>query len=197
MINGLMYASSSSIRVANGKYFDFNAPDPELITIENIARPLSRICRFGGHTPRFYSVAEHSSLAAQAATASGCSDEESLAILLHDAAEAFCGDVVKPLKNIIGRAYADVESRVEQAVGLAFGVDFEKHSDIIKKFDMAMLMAELRFFFGDDSFIWDGEKTAKFIFPVFQQWTPTEAEMQFVDHLQCMIVASTGRSYRE
>ena len=49
----------NTIKVAAGHYVDLVNPDPDTIEIRSIASALSKVCRFGGHCPEFYSVAEH------------------------------------------------------------------------------------------------------------------------------------------
>ena len=70
--------------------FDPLNPVADAIRLEDIARNLSRIPRFNGDTTRFYSVAEHS------IGVSAISDHPAEA-LMHDAAEAYLGDLVRPL----------------------------------------------------------------------------------------------------
>lgn len=84
-------------------------PRPEEIFIEDIAHALSHYCRFGGHCKTFYSVAEHSLFVANLVPA-----KDRLHALLHDAAEAYLGDMINPLK----RTMPEYE-RAEHAVWLA------------------------------------------------------------------------------
>lgn len=71
-------------------------PRPEEIRIGDIAHALSHVCRFAGHSRFFYSVAQHSVLASLAATPASA-----LPALLHDAAEAYMGDIARPWKRFL------------------------------------------------------------------------------------------------
>lgn len=68
-------------------------PDSRVVEIEDIAHALSQICRFGGHTRVPYSVAQHSVVLSYS-----CRPKDRVNALLHDAAEAYLGDVVRPFK---------------------------------------------------------------------------------------------------
>ena len=50
---------STWIQTFTGKVVDLETPTPESISIEDIAHATARLCRYTGHTFRFYSVAEH------------------------------------------------------------------------------------------------------------------------------------------
>jgi hypothetical protein len=86
----------------SGRKVDLEYPKPEDISIEDIAHALSRICRYGGHCKDFYSVAEHSLLVEKVIDANfpDCKPM-SMAALLHDAAEAYLGDIITPLKKTL------------------------------------------------------------------------------------------------
>ena len=84
-----------------GRKVDIFHPSPEMVDIEDIAHALSMTCRFGGHCRDFYSVAEHSVLVEQIGRhALHCTFSRiSMLLLLHDAAEAYIGDIITPIKR--------------------------------------------------------------------------------------------------
>lgn len=95
------------------KEFDFAKPAPSMVHIEDVAQALSRIPRFNGHTTQAYTVGEHSirvgMRALYWARSDGHPEETVIEIarcaLLHDAAEAYTGDIVNPLKQILKKAF--------------------------------------------------------------------------------------------
>lgn len=93
-------------------------PTPEQIVIEDIARALSLQCRFLGHLPTHYSVAQHAIFVSCA-----CAPEDALWGLLHDASEAYLGDVPSPLKRLPQwAAYRAVEAALQAAIYARFGL---------------------------------------------------------------------------
>tara|TARA_R110000764_G_scaffold47789_2_gene106409 strand:+ start:429 stop:932 length:504 start_codon:yes stop_codon:yes gene_type:complete len=74
---------------------------PVKTEISEIAKSLSKLCRYGGDIDMFYSVAEHCVLMAQEILRLGGSKEEAKSILLHDASEATWGDIKRGLKDYI------------------------------------------------------------------------------------------------
>lgn len=103
----------------SGRRFWLLDPRPQDICIEDIARCLGRTSRYYGATlgEHGYSVAQHSVLASEIVGPAA-----RLAALLHDAAEAYVGDVTTPLKKLLGDAYCKIEDRIMRAVIERFGV---------------------------------------------------------------------------
>lgn len=170
---------NNTIKVSAGHYVDLANPDPTTIEVKSIAAALSKVCRFGGHCPKFYSVAEHCIHATALACSEGYAGDALTAVFLHDAAEAYIGDMVKPLKVTMPQ-YGEAEHRIEAAIQAAFGVDFSKWIDVIKRFDRAMLKAEKVTMWPEDTEKWAGFSEIEDRVVRFQFWEPSEAEMQFL-----------------
>lgn len=134
-----------------GKQFYPLAPTPEQIDIEDIAHGLAYQCRFNGQTRYFYSVAQHSLIVADLVA-----QDLRAAALLHDAAEAYMGDMVKPLKQLFP-LFSEIESRVMSVVGLRYGIgNFDDPA--IKRADLIALAMEKRDLMPNSSEPWDSLK---------------------------------------
>lgn len=102
-----------------GRKFDFANPTPEMIDLKDIARGLARIPRFMAQTNIMITVAEHSMYVAD-----NVPDEFKLEALLHDAAEAYTGDIPSPLKALIGKSFKVIESNIEFAIATRFRLQY-------------------------------------------------------------------------
>ena len=118
-----------------GKRFDLKEPEAGDVDVRDIARALSMMCRFNGHTSKFYSVAQHSVMVSRFVP-------EALAPwgLMHDAAEAYVQDIVRPLKRLLP-AYADIEERVLGVIGERFGFRLPMPPEV-KEVDNRMVLTE-------------------------------------------------------
>lgn len=119
---------------------DFNIKD---INIIDISHSLSNTCRYNGHCHRFYSVAEHCILGSYL-----IEPELALFFLLHDASEAYMGDVITPLKKM----FPLYQEKEDELLGLIFQkfIPVPYTDEIgkkIKEVDKEMLDLELKFLF--------------------------------------------------
>lgn len=124
-----------------GKRFDFLDPQPEMFCIEDIAHALSNICRYTGHG-RFYCVAEHSVLVSEYLEETGESEEIVTEGQMHDAVEAYVGDVSKPLKNLLPE-YSVIEHRIDLRLRERFGLPRRAVHATVKHADLVLLATEL------------------------------------------------------
>lgn len=96
-------------------------PGPEDLDLEEIAHSLGNLCRFTGHCQKFYSVAEHSVRVSLMVP-----PEDAMWGLLHDASEAYLGDVSAPLKHHPNmRGYRALEAMAMSAVIERFNLPWE------------------------------------------------------------------------
>ncbi len=125
-----------------GRMVSLSHPHPEQIHIEDIAQALSQLCRFTGHTKQFYSVAQHSLLVSDLV-----SPELALVGLLHDAPEAYLGDLSSPLRNMLREegnwAFERAMDRMWSAICARFDLDPDM-LPLVKDADMIALATERR-----------------------------------------------------
>lgn len=129
------------IVTSSGTVINLLKPDPNLISIRDIASSLSKICRFGGNLNVFYSVAQHSCLVAWLSP-----PELYRPSILHDASETYCGDVIRPLKKMLGTKYSTIEEGLQRAIFERFNVDYNLIHLVKEYDDMALEMEEKALF---------------------------------------------------
>lgn len=134
-------SSSIPINTYTGKLFDLYEATPDDIDIRDIAHALSLQCRFNGHCKEFYSVAEHCLAVRWTMRKLGYSTSIQMAALLHDAAEAYIGDVIKPLKLELP-AYTKIEAHINAVISKKFDINI--HQSCIKVVDSHFLWVEAK-----------------------------------------------------
>lgn len=183
---GVPRGTGPTIYLRSGLYFDLGEPRACPFTIEDVAHSLAHICRFTGHTHRFYSVAEHSVWCSRIVP-----PEHALEALLHDAAEAFIGDVSRPLKSMLPSMRA-VEGRVEEAVFSRLGIG-PALPESVREADRRMLVAEQRQAMGCGD-TWPGLEGVAPAPVVLWFLKPSAAEEAFLREYE-RLVAERGRGH--
>jgi 5'-deoxynucleotidase YfbR-like HD superfamily hydrolase len=161
-----------TLETVTGKFVDLVDPDPQDICIEDIAWSLSRLARFNGHTIQAlpYSVGQHSIVVAYEAVAvllklnpkATRQEQARIALLgaLHDAAEAYTGDVSGPLKKIpefrpiIKKLENKIQDAIYEALKIAPPTEHEEH--IVKQGDLIAQRVEAYNFMVSRGLDWTG-----------------------------------------
>jgi len=171
------------IQTFTGKKFYPFSPKVEDICIEDIAHALSLICRFNGHCREFYSVAQHSCLVsglcgAKRKNASKYHQDLAKLGLLHDAAEAYLGDIARPIKS---REDDDRERWLFHKIKQVFGLDeyAPKLDEEIARHDASTLACEKAILI-PHYLEWPGVTNVDPKFITIVPWAPEEAEAKFL-----------------
>jgi len=160
------------MQTTTGKRFFPLDPRASEVCIQDISHALSNIGRFNGHTRRFYSVAQHSVLVSRYMP-----DHLKLLGLLHDATEAYIGDMIRPLK-VYDEFFGDVEDGIWQAVKKHFGLEVSADDwAILKHWDNKLCAAEKRDLHPQSEF-WSGMPECDEVLTI-TPWSPTYAKGTF------------------
>ncbi len=160
-----------SIQLRSGGGFNPLEPDPASIHIEDIAHALSNQCRFAGHVRDFYSVAQHSVLCCRQVLP----PESQLAMLMHDASEAYLVDLPRPLKAAFPQ-YAEIEDRLMEVIAGKYGFQWPM-TEAMKLIDNRMLFTEKRDLMEPADWGYEVEPYGDYkIVP----WNPTTSERAFL-----------------
>lgn len=128
--NGWMWTHSGT------RYWPLD-PRPEDVHIGDIARGLSMLCRYTGQVQYYYSVAEHSVLVSLMVP-----PELQLEALLHDASEAYCADINRPMKKGLPD-YKGYEALNDAVIRRRFKLPPTEHP-LIKQADSDILRTEYK-----------------------------------------------------
>lgn len=172
------------ITTHSGRQFSFTNPHPSTVLIEDIAHALSHINRFTGHTKYAYPVAPHCVAVSRYLELTGEPVIVQFAGLMHDAHEAYFGDISAPLKAFLG--ISALEDRIQAVVAEAFGLSIaQMHDRRVKLADLTALAVEVDHLMPKDPIEWDclAPITAnmKAVMPPPCDQHPSMSKMQFLD----------------
>lgn len=159
-----------------GRAFYPMAPEVEDIDPADIAHALSLLCRYGGHVQVFYSVAEHCVLMSEAV-----SPENELWALLHDATEAYMGDLIRPLKHSMP-AYRVAEDRLMAVICDRFGIGHDCPAEV-RAADNRILRDERAALMKAPPLPWSSIQDVPALGVVISGWKPAYAERRYLDRL--------------
>lgn len=171
-----MSTQRAGIVTFSGRWFDPANPDPNSFLIEDIAHALACVNRFGGHVSKPYSVAQHSYLCSIAAEV--INPTLAYQALMHDAHEAYIGDMPSPLKRGLSD-YCEMEHRVERALRAHFGLPAEL-DPVVKMVDGRMLTTEAKRF-GLEWWNWYPEWPPYANLGTLEPWPWAKARQRFLD----------------
>lgn len=167
-------------------------PRVEDISINDIAHSLSLLCRFNGHTKVFYSVAQHSVLVHHIFgkliknAESETNSKAFLCALLHDATEAYVGDLIRPIKRSIPE-FKNMENRIWDCILEKYNLREEWSYDVAnwtKQADTIALATERRDLLEDgpgrNKYKWDIDERADPDPVTIIPQPPTHAEHVFL-----------------
>jgi 5'-nucleotidase len=166
------------LQTVSGRRVNPFDPDPDQIDIGDIGRALANQCRFGGHCRVFYSVAQHSVIVSEIVERRGGDVEDVFAALMHDATEAYLGDMPHPLKHRspLGAAFKAAEDKLEQAIRDRFAI--KPDVPLIKPADRALLAPERRAFSAEE-WHWPELEGVEPLDLELTAWAPDEAAAAF------------------
>ena len=183
-------ATDFHIMLQSGRLFDLANPSSSDIEIEDIAHGLAHTCRYAGQCRSFYSVAEHSVLVSRNISHS------KLAALLHDSAEAYVGDMSRPLKQLLPQ-YKVIEKRIEQVIFLRFGIDWPPSPDV-KFVDQCVMAAEQDVLMPSGTNEWLSNTEVRAAEVEIRVLDPTAAKKMFLDRfneLKCDQAAEPSEDF--
>jgi uncharacterized protein len=168
-------------QIYSGEKFWPLDPKPEEVNINDIAHSLALQCRFNGHCNSFFSIAQHSVFVSKIV-----SPDQALAGLLHDASEAYTGDIVSPLKKFLPPEFKEIEKEIEKVIFERFGIKNVDHIEI-KKADKIALFTEMRDLMKKPHSKWDDVDSFKPYPEKIIPLSPEEAEKEFLERYKELI----------
>jgi hypothetical protein len=119
-----MYHEPLYVHLLGGELVDLWHLSPSKIVLPDICTRLSRLCRYAGATPKFYSVAQHTMNLVRMIDTRELNHKYGVdragrmkaGAYMHDFAEAYIGDIIAPVKSLDAGPIADLENTVLTAI---------------------------------------------------------------------------------
>ncbi len=186
-------------RMLSGRRLDLLDPSPLDVEIEDIAHGLARVARWNGQTSGAwaFSVAQHCLLVEELVVRfrPGAPAPWRLAALLHDAPEYVIGDLITPFKAAVGLDYKALETRLQAAIHIRFGLPANlprTAAAVIKRADRAAAYIEATQLAG-----FSLEEAGRFFSrprglaaPRLEPWPPCEAKVRYLARFRDLAAAS-------
>lgn len=169
-IENLYYPERGCIRTQSGIYINVSDPNPDHIEIEDIAYALSKIQRFGGHLKHPYSVLRHVNDCVAIASCDFKTDI--FEVLMHDASEAYLGDIPSPIKSFLPD-YKKMEDNLMSIIAKKYGFRYPLSIET-KKIDKDQLEYEWEYYMirGKQPPIEDTKLTISKFLSIFNKFKP-------------------------
>lgn len=170
----------TKILTYTGKCIDPLAASEDDITIEDIAHATANLCRYTGHVRSFYSVAEHSVRVSELLEAREFDTKVQLNGLMHDASEAYLGDVARPVKDnsTVGALYREAEDVLMELISQKYGLTWPL-SEEIGWADYVLLRTEQRDLMPYPNDLYTLEEY-EMLDEEIKPWQPDQAEAEFL-----------------
>lgn len=178
--HGLHTGNGAAMRTFTGRHVDPFTMTADDVVPADIVHSLAYQCRYNGHSKGWLSVARHSIHVSDWLEAHGHDGDMLLAGLLHDAAEAYIGDLIRPLKHRPEfQFFRELDERVTAVILERFGVGADNTGpyylhpwkvlpEIIHEADNAITMSEVNFLRHREPYGF---------------WTPASDEQEFRNYL--------------
>ena len=164
------------LQTFSGRRVSVLNPSPNQIAFEDICVAISKQCRFNGHATHFYSVSQHCVIGAELAK-ERFGEDIAKEFLLHDATEAYVGDLIRPVKCMIPQ-FKEIEQRFWKAIAIKFDLPLI-HSPEVKYLDNVMLAWEKRDFL-PHSEVWPNlPNISGMKLPTMESWSWKKAQGRY------------------
>ena len=163
------------LQTYTGKKLSLFNPDESQISMVDISTHLSRLVRFNGATrSEGYTVAQHC-----VHVCDSLPEEYKLEGLLHDAVEAYTGDIPGPIKNYLGEDFKAIETRLDKLVRGIYNLP-PQMSWRVKEEDLNWLWTEKEYLMAFEPEPWPIPKLEPYTLGCFPVWDSSKAKEEFL-----------------